>query len=148
VYRRERLIATSAKHTERGRRTLRVSGRFAARMHTVRVELTGPAGAIARDEVALYPSRVLATGSLDGELAYPLADRVASEAQDEGEIGECRRQSPRRIDCVALFNGRCLSVLAVLLRTSGVIFTRSYSCRSQERPFRLHPRWRDPAIAL
>jgi hypothetical protein len=59
----------------------------------------------------------------------------------ESRIGECRRVSPRRIDCRARTPRRCTGIYAVTLRSS-FTFVRRYTCRAG---IRRSPRWLDSA---
>jgi hypothetical protein len=153
VRRRERLIARTTHRIKAGRSKLGVNGRFPARTHTVRVRLTGTTGAVARDQVSLFTSRVLPALNSNAELTSRV-DQLADSAgaQDEGYIDRCRRQTPRRIDCAVAYAGRyCVSVIAVLLRPSGGMFWRLYDCAgSLARPFRRAPGvlWQGPAERL
>ena len=62
-------------------------------------------------------------------------------------VGECRRFSGARVDCVRIErapNGRtsCSAVLSLQVRASGLAGFRVYACaRAARRPFRRAPRW-------
>jgi hypothetical protein len=150
VRRRGRLIASTARAIQAGRRKLSVAGRFSPQTHTVRLKLTSMNGAMARDEVALFISRVLPSLDSNAELAARVGEVVESAgAQDEGYIDRCRRQTRKRIDCAVAYAGEdCVSVIAILLRRTGGLFWRTYGCRSLKRPFDRAPVWRGPAEVL
>jgi hypothetical protein len=82
--------------------------------------------------------------SVRGEFAGALWDQAVLDHGDTAQIAGCRRQSARRIDCVVRDEQSTepCEVLAVILRHSGVVFSRSYGCEGNSKhPHRRHRAW-------
>jgi hypothetical protein len=127
VSRGERTLAQSTRNIGTGRQRLQVHGQFAPRPHNVQVTLRSENGTTAQDELRLYTSQTL-------KMRY--ARRLLPTAVEVDELGPllgCRRVSGRRIDCA--FTGTSCFVVALTLRSTGVIWTRYYHCTNPEHAF-------------
>jgi hypothetical protein len=108
---RGRVVATSTRAVDAGRRRLTLSGRFAPRRHEVRVLLAGPDGTAGRDEVELH---------LGGRLPLRAARVHVMSALDDGSVQSCRRLAVRRVRCTIDYDGE-RSTRTVTLTSSGVL---------------------------
>ena len=131
-----RTVARAIRRVQPGRQPLRVASRFSAQPHTVRVTMRSSNGAVAQDKLRLYTSDRL-------QMAYTkrLLPRILELDEYPPPLG-CRRITARRIDCAFGAAGRGDSItMAIILKSTGVIWTRFYWPPDSKHPFQRHPNW-------
>jgi hypothetical protein len=155
VLRRGHVVAHEAAPVSPGNAKLSVRTRLKPRWYTVRVSLRAHGGAPNREQVEVHGARALSVA---------LARRLLGSDQggDETEtfyLGRrCHRFGAHRVDCEVrdFVDGfdevpdtdTCDAVASLVLRASGVVLRRQYSCSNRERAvFRQRPAW-DPDYAV
>jgi hypothetical protein len=105
------------------------------------LSLNGLGGRGASTVIGVVIGDVLPERAARTAIANELADASAafSEVTD---IGDCRRMSKRRIDCVGRGENVCVHMAAVTLR-AGFAYVRDYPCGGGFDP---RPRWSGPSI--
>ena len=142
---RRRLARSAARTVPAGRRRVTLTTRPGATpldTYAVRVVARGPSGTAA-DQVRL---------ALGGGLSLDLVSAVLYDElhSDVLYLGPCARMATLRVDCAVMARPRrCAYAIAVVRRTDGLLWKRTYRCRSRRaRPFQRDPRYTSAATLL